>query len=283
MNILSPPAEYLRAAQKDAEYSGLFKQSFLSALEALGQGALLRQHTWAVSLFAESLYLLCNLFFSSFKVKQTPGEEYVNVALADYNKVCAVRRVLVSTNYPKAAYVFRPSTLKLLTFILLKTLSPYYIKRVASQLKDPRVLIVLEDLEALVLKSHLGLFFYYGIYYNLSKRLSALVYTKLSRAQAARPLYRNLSYFLILQVLVLLYKVYKRWIVPSSVEEPAPPSGSSSGFCVLCLGSFKQASCTPCGHLYCWVCIMSSVQVNAQCPICRQPSPPQLLVQLRNF
>lgn len=187
MNLLSPPAEHLRAAQKDAEYSELFKQSFLSALEALGQGALLRKHTWAISLFSESLYLLCNLFFSAYKVKQTLGEEYVSVALTEFSKVRTVHRVLVSTNYPKAAYVFRPSTLKLLTFILLKTLSPYYIRRVASQLKDPRVLIVLEDLDTLVFKSHLGLFFYSGVYYNISKRLSALVYTKLSRAQPARP------------------------------------------------------------------------------------------------
>lgn len=51
--------------------------------------------------------------------------------------------------------------------------------------------------------------------------------------------------------------------------------------CILCLNLMVDPSCTPCGHLFCWNCIVSWCKERAECPLCRQKSHPQQVLSIR--
>jgi peroxin-10 len=71
--------------------------------------------------------------------------------------------------------------------------------------------------------------------------------------------------------------------------------------CSLCIDALKNPSCTPCGHIYCWECIMrccsqqhigrtgtlmntdSSNNLKVKCPKCRREFLPQSVRPLYNY
>lgn len=60
-------------------------------------------------------------------------------------------------------------------------------------------------------------------------------------------------------------------------------SGDAQNNCLLCLDIRKNTSTTPCGHLFCWSCITKYLEVNSNCPFCRQECYPQNILQLQNL
>ncbi|EJS42254.1 pex10p [Saccharomyces arboricola H-6] len=51
--------------------------------------------------------------------------------------------------------------------------------------------------------------------------------------------------------------------------------------CILCLMDMTDPSCTPCGHLFCWNCLMSWCKERPECPLCRQQCQTQEILVLR--
>lgn len=57
--------------------------------------------------------------------------------------------------------------------------------------------------------------------------------------------------------------------------------------CPLCMDPVKQPSVTPCGHIYCWTCIVpwtqrqkprgNALHTTMKCPVCRMSLKPQSL------
>ena len=47
--------------------------------------------------------------------------------------------------------------------------------------------------------------------------------------------------------------------------------------CLLCTDVLDCPTLTPCGHLFCWDCVVPWCSKRFTCPLCRQPSPPQQL------
>lgn len=152
---------------------------------------------------------------------------------------------------------------------------------------------------------HLAYFYLFGSYYNISKRISGIGYISL-RSQSnieALWLFRFLGYLTLLQsalsTFVWALDIFANYSIQELKSDNYQDSSENSqeeGWqycpkfrCPICLLNNPPA-CTPCGHLFCWHCIIehavSTQRVERslpKCPQCRTEYEPSRIVPIVNL
>ena len=109
-----------------------------------------------------------------------------------------------------------------------------------------------------------------GSFYSLSKRITGINYLNLAADSAAigHKLRRTFDIIGVIYGVKVCIQLYRDIQYVSTVlkSDPAssdtllqikpPASGVGRRKCPLCLDFRTNSSCTPCGHIFCWDCIM---------------------------
>ena len=160
---------------------------------------------------------------------------------------------------------------------------------------------------------HLCLFFLWGKYYEICRRLLRIRYKYVEKSSEGsvytRP-GRLIMAQILISLLLFLYRICKSLLKARSdflaslhkwksaqrytLENPQQPTpaamptttdtqNDSSAECSLCYGQRENTTSTVCGHLFCWQCVQTSVKIKPECPQCREPCLPQQLVLIYNL
>jgi len=279
MNRRKPIGEILRTSQKDEEYSDRLRSSVNSlGKDIFGAHSWLTKERWVDSVVKFTYYSLTTL--ADF---QTLGEEYTGVIQCTNN-------------------IQLPSKLSRFFTILLKSFGPNVFKLCLEKLQiaKPETSGQIETLKQVVTlleNLHTSIFYFQGLYFEITKRLTGIQYVKTSNIDPAnRKAFRVLGYIasinLVVNLAIHLYRFYKRKSNQQIMESDASSttvenSGINSSYtCAVCLepvGTRGCAAATFCGHLGCWTCLLETATISRECPLCRTRIIPNKIIPLQNL
>ena len=178
---------------------------------------------------------------------------------------------------------------------LIKAISNNGHMRPEAKYKIRQTLVFFQRALPFAQSLNLAVFYLTGIYYHMSKRISSIKYLKIKSTtfNGHKPTFKLLGSVSLANLAIsLILASYKSLGSSNHVqnstgeEETCFAQGKPltiGNQCTLCLDLRRNSSCTPCGHLFCWDCILESLNNREECPLCREPVKPSRVVPMRNY
>lgn len=285
-------SEILRSSQKDAGYiEALTKDVSNFILQLFGpvkwfQWKQLVGPSAAFSYFAATTLSNC----------QTVGEEYSGIILA--NQPLNDLPSPLKRFFMVAMYCYGPLGIKLGLSMAESHLGKGSFRKEASDtlLKG---IMVLREIVDVAQRLNLSLFFLYGSFYHLSKRILGVRYGSIQHWMSTKntnneQVLKISGYLGLVSLALSVMSAVKKYNykLDQGPKEPhregpssstSPSSTSSVKKCSLCLELRTNPAATSCGHIFCWSCIIECLQKRAECPLCRSEAPPHRVVPLLNY
>lgn len=117
-----------------------------------------------------------------------------------------------------------------------------------------------------------GIVFYWsGQYWQMARRLLALRYIEHvpGRAYVSQTGRLQLKLLAILSAVNTAWDFYNDYMERNSEHHISAPSVDPRDKCALCLNPRTAPTITPCGHVFCYQCLMNWLRRFPQCPMCR--------------
>ncbi|KAM3132075.1 hypothetical protein pb186bvf_015819 [Paramecium bursaria] len=266
--------ELMRLSDKDQETLSILKQKLYKIFELLPQ--LYQRQVYP---YIDKMQMMIHLIYYSLtflRNHQTIGEEYTNVI--PYNDVDYNERYTQITRSRRVLFLL----LSLFPYTILKFLKNKYqsIQQEHSYLPDSDQVITS------VLQFHLSIFMIFGQYYEIAKRITSVQYVFTRQLPTHGLNYQRIGkFYLILQIIqfskftyntIKKYQQHHKQVIVQTSNEV-----NQNQKCKLCYDEATNLTCTSCGHLFCWTCILKWLQTKQICPICRQPIKPNQLLQIQ--
>lgn len=290
----------VQAHQKDDTVENLLFQKIQEVLR------MVKGQQFTNRYFSELLILAKMIYISTttLRYKRTLGEEYVDLVYVNRKGkgvVRLLRRIAFLITYCG------------LPWLCSKLFYKYKINERETGFfrffKDKSFKDVIDS----ALNLHLIVFYLNGQYYNISKRILGMRYVighdmnknEVEFRKKSSQNYKALGVILSLQLVSKVLPVLAESISNSmkngdgnnwndvfslskdhTKKDLGDPNTLSfiqedSRKCVLCLNYMTDPSCTTCGHLFCWDCIMEWTLERQECPLCRQRCLRQTVIPVR--
>ncbi|KAH8347506.1 hypothetical protein KR059_011971 [Drosophila kikkawai] len=298
-NARARQPEIVRSVQKDARYTNELAEDFSDVLRLTGPRNWIKYNQMC-RLLAELSYH----GFASANNLQTLGEEYTGIIQVDGNYKQIPSRLL---QLLAIVLEFGGDSLfqRLLQKLELYVANHEEIRPQAKQ-QLKKIILRVRQSPGYVKALHKSLFYLDASKYQLSKRTTGINYVLIRhwlQPEFSLYGYKILGVITFLQVTVSLaisgwdaWREHRRQQLEAikqagkklflqrrsaSVKDADPDSDAPQ--CILCLEPRSHSSLTPCGHIFCWHCLLEWLEERDECPLCRESLKKSQVILLQNY
>jgi peroxin-10 len=281
---LASQPDIVRASQKDEYYKRVLYDKYYEIVQRIMGPAYAVVAPDEIKFFSE----LCYYGLSTLLGRQTLGEEYCDIMQVTGKNMIPLdfrERLLLITLHIGFPYLYNKLCAKLNKLSRSRFVQSMDEESGMTEERRKKIAVFLPRFKELVetlKRVHVAVFYFTGIFYNISKRSLNVRYIFNRKLDEGRPRYHILGILIFAQLLISAaiylrnHLIKKKALESESAETSSLSSGpneyfSGTGKCSLCLEIRTNPTATICGHVFCWNCITEACNNKSECPLCRTP------------